>query len=152
MLEFGLDFVVAITFQEMGGESKKYPKIPRPLEKKIGYIRFAAKLPDAAPWQERLIEMADGIAGLRHLRHTITHGVALAALSADKAKVTQMRYTKLAHYTEDYEISADDLDAFARAIADVLAPQTNLIIDLIQDFKRKNADKPIGKRLSTLLG
>jgi hypothetical protein len=152
ILELGLDFVVAITFQTMGGESKQYPEIPRSLDKKIGYIKFAAKLADAAQWKDRLLEMAASISELRDRRHTLIHGVALVVMSADKAKVTRVRYTKLAHYSEEHDVSAEDISTFTKATAEATGKHLKLIAELIDDFKTKNADKPIGKRLGALLG
>lgn len=108
MLELGIDFTVAVTFNGLGGDPK-HPEIPTSLSHKIRYLRDVCKRPRIAPWRGQITELADEIDELKEKRHTAIHGVALKRLAEGEFELSRVRSDKLIHRTELHPVSIDDL-------------------------------------------
>jgi hypothetical protein len=139
MLEVGVDFIVASTFNGMGGHPK-HPEVPRSLDRKIDYLRKFAKLPVAAEWAARMESICDGLQRLKEQRHIIVHGMATAELEGGGWSVFKVRYEKLIHASGDHPVTEESILQLTGETAELTESALGLASELLARIQKAPND------------
>jgi len=128
--DHALDMCIAVIFHRYGG-STLCRKLPKPLEKRIDFVRDCrAKLPQLASFPQG-IEIADRFAQFSERRHTLIHGIAANEIGADAiVQKIRLRTEALMHHEERTSTSPREIMEFTEEITN-LANDTLLLCNAL---------------------
>lgn len=139
ILETGIDFIVAITFNGLG-PPPKHTEIPRSLSNKIDYLKDAAKLDHLAPWREALLSVATKAASLKERRHDLVHGIAYNQLQSGELQMFRILYEKTIHRAPESTFTLESVAGMIEETTALAIEATNLACQLLTEFKSKLTD------------